>query len=81
MTYFATGESSSDTFQGTINLALTKLKSSLNRIVPDLETQLHLFDTVISPVFLYGREISEQIKVFHGNFPKKEYISVWYTQN
>ena len=56
--------------------ALFKLEVLSSEIDFELETKLNLFDTLIKPIFVYGREIwgpenFERIEISHHNFLRR----------
>ena len=56
--------------------ALFKMETLLGKVDLEVETKLHLFDTMILPILIYGCEVwgfekTEQIEVFHRNFLRR----------
>ena len=56
--------------------ALFKIETLLGKVDLEIETKLHLFDTMVLPILIYGCEVwgfeeIEQIEVFHMNFLRR----------
>ena len=56
--------------------ALFKIETLLGKVDLEIESELHLFDTMVLPILIYGCEVwgfeeFEQIEVFHTNFLRR----------